>query len=390
LHWYSFHGAARFIRPGLIKKENNSGNLMMNVGIIYNSFAHKEMLPEEKEMKNTGLSIGRYLSQMGHRVQYFDMDNPESIEDLCSSRLDVAFNACERVHDDARGEAYAAALLEFLGIPHTRTSSWLISLGISKERVKSILTYYQVPTPRYQVFRTGEEELNSGLQFPLFVKGLASENSIGIDEHSLVKNQEELNAKVGQIIHQLVQPALVEEYIDGREFSVAILPGNPNRVLPISEIVFNDLPSERRFLDYKAKWHTQSEQYQKTIPICPAQLADEDRERISRTALKCFNILGLDSYARIDFRFRDHMPYVLEVNQNPSISEQDSGYVRTCRRIGLNYIDMINALLQNAIARNCENCSTRTGLTETVYRRQDQKNWLYFEAARSRSRRAQV
>lgn len=359
------------------------GNLMMNVGMIYNSFRHKEMLPEEKEMRNTALAIGKYLALYGIRVQYFDMDSPESIEKLCKSKIDVAFNACERIHDDARGEAYAAALLEYLGIPHTRTSSWLISLGISKERVKSILAYYKIATPRFQVFRTGEEDLNPNLKFPLFIKGLASENSIGIDEHSLVNNMSQLRAKVGQIISQLMQPALVEEYIDGREFSVAILPGKKSRVLPISEIVFNDLPSRRKYLDYSAKWHTQSEQYQKTVPVCPAHLTDEERENIGTTALKCFNILGLDSYARVDIRYQDHTAYVLEVNQNPSISEQDSGYVRTCSRDGLDYIGMINALLKNAIARKSENSSTRTGSAEAHYRRQNQKNLHYFEASRS-------
>jgi D-alanine-D-alanine ligase len=88
--------------------------------------------------------------------------------------------------------------------------------------------------------------------YPLFVKGMASENSIGIDEHSLVHGQRELSAKVEQIVSELHQPALVEEYIAGRELGAAILPGQPSRVLPISEIIFGDLPEDSRFLDYQA------------------------------------------------------------------------------------------------------------------------------------------
>jgi D-alanine-D-alanine ligase len=354
----------------------------MNIGIVYNSFAHKNPLPEEKEMRDTGLSIGKHLSRFGHRVQYFDMDSPESIEELCQSKLDVAFDACERIHDDARGEAYVAALLEFLSIPHTRTSSWLISLGISKERVKCILSYYQIPTPRFQIFHNDQEELRSDMKFPLFVKGLACENSIGIDEHSLVNDTNELRAKVRQINAQLSQPALVEEYIDGREFSVAILPGLKNQVLPISEIVFRDLPPERRFLDYNAKWVTDSERYQKNISVCPAHLTDEERLYISETALQCFNILGLDSYARVDMRYRDHTPYVLEVNQNPSISEEDSGYVRTCRGYGLDYVAMIHVLLRNAIERKSENLPARTGRPGFGYRSQDATDLFQFETSR--------
>jgi D-alanine-D-alanine ligase len=354
----------------------------MNIGIVYNSFAYKNPLPEEKEMRDTGLSIGKYLSRSGHRVLYFDMDNPDSIEELCASQIDVAFNACERIHDDARGEVYAAALLEYLGIPQTRTNSWLISLGISKDRVKSILSYYQIPTPRYQVFLSGQDPLEPGLEFPLFVKGLASENSIGIDDHSLVLDHHQLEDKVDQIITQLHQPALVEEYIEGREFSVAILPGVKNQVLPISEILFCDLPPERMFLDYAAKWHTDSERYQKTVPVCPAKLTERETRDIGETALRCFNILGLDSYARIDIRYREHTPYVLEVNQNPSINEEDSGYVRTCRGFGLNYVAMIDVLIRNAIARKSENLPARTDSLGYGYCNQDQSDQIQVETTR--------
>jgi D-alanine-D-alanine ligase len=354
----------------------------MNIGIVYNSFAHKNPLPEETEMRETGLSVGKHLSRFGYGVQYFDMDSPESIEELCASKIDVAFDACERIHDDAYGEAYVAALLEYLGIPHTRTSSWLISLGISKVRVKSILTYHKITTPPFQVFRTGDEVLEPGLKYPLFVKGLSSENSIGIDEYSLVQNKQGLKTKVNQIITQLHQPALVEEYIDGREFSVAILPGLTNKVLPISESVFRDLPPERRFLDYDAKWSPDSERYQKTISVCPAHLTDEERQDISKTALQCFHILGLNSYVRIDMRYRDHTPYVLEVNQNPSISEEGSGYVRTCRSYGLDYVAMIHVLLQNAISRKCENLPDKTCRPGFTYRKQDTTDIFRLETAR--------
>jgi len=374
--------------PGIFKRANPGRNPQRTseaeylVGIIYNSFAYKALLPEEKEMRDTGLAIGKHLALFGYNVQYFDMDDPQSIEKLCQSKLDVAFDACERIHDDARGEAYVAALLEFLNIPHTRTSAWLISLGISKERVKCILSYYQIPTPRFQIFHHDQEELSSEMKFPLFVKGVACENSIGIDEHSLVNDTNELRAKVRQINAQLSQPALVEEYIDGREFSVAILPGLKNQVLPISEIIFRDLPPERRYLDYSAKWFTDSERYQKTFPVCPAHLTDEEHHAISETALQCFNILGLDSYARIDIRYRDHKPYVLEVNQNPSISEEGSGYVSTCKGFGLDYSAMIHVLLRNAIMRKSENLPARTGRPGFSFSSQDATDLFQFETSR--------
>jgi len=323
----------------------------MDIGITYNSFAHKKLLPEEKELKATSFTIGSHLQEMGHRVSYFDMDDPDEIQALCSSRLDVVFDTCERIHGDPRGEAYTAALLEYLGIPHTRTGAFQIALGVNKVRVKLLLSYNHIPTPRFQVFNSEQDPLRPDLAYPLFVKGIACENSIGIDEHSLVSNAQELQQQVRMINTKLKQPALVEEFIPGREFSVAVLPGKTNCALPIMEIEFDDLPPRKRYLDYKAKWVTRSDQYKRTVPVYPANLSDRERQTISATALKCFNILGLNSYARIDMRYNDHTPYVLEVNQNPSINENGSGYVHSCENHGMDYEDMIEALLANALQR---------------------------------------
>ena len=129
----------------------------MDIGIIYNSFAHKRLLPEEKELRDTGIAIGKHLLKLGHNVQYFDMDTPQDIEKLCTSKIEVAFDASERIRGDSRGEAYSAALLEFLGIPHTRTSAFHIALGINKIRIKHILAYHGITIPRFQVFSSADE-----------------------------------------------------------------------------------------------------------------------------------------------------------------------------------------------------------------------------------------
>jgi D-alanine-D-alanine ligase len=310
------------------------------------------MSPEECEMQSTGLAAGKHLRLLGHDVRFFDMDSPASIEELCSSGIDVAFDVCERVNDDPRGEAYAAALLEYLGIPHTRTSSWLILLGVDKARIKAILSFHEIPTPNYQIFRSERATLRPDLSFPLFVKSAASENSIGIDERSLVYNEDQLTRQLKQVLGELKSPALVEQYIDGREISVSILPGEIPTVLPIAEIEFGDLPPDRRYLDYSSKWLENSERCQKIVPRCPAVLSGAEQGVIAETALKCYKVLGLDSYVRVDMRFKGGIPYVLEINQNPSIGEENCGYVRACDRYGLDYARMIDALLRNAMSRS--------------------------------------
>jgi D-alanine-D-alanine ligase len=158
-----------------------------------------------------------------------------------------------------------------------------------------------------------------------------------------------LKRKVRQINTDLKQPALVEEFIGGREFAVAILPGKVNRPMPLLEIEFDALPPNRRYLDYDAKWVTSSKRYQKTTPVFPQDLTEEEINHINEIAMRCFTVLGLDSYVRVDMRYNDHTLYVLEVNQNPSIGEDGCGYVRTAQGLGLDYTALINALLQNAI-----------------------------------------
>ena len=323
----------------------------MNIGIAFNSFARKKMLPEEKELKATSHAIGKHLLRLGHNVQYFDMDDPHDIRKLCCSKLDVVFDTCERIDGDSRGEAYVAALLEYLNIPHTRTRSFHIALGINKVRVKLILSYYHIATPRFQVFHNEMEDLHPPLKFPLFVKGVACENSISIDEHSLVMDRDHLRHQVKKIRDRFDQDALVEEFIGGREFSVGILPAASPQVLPTLEIEYDDLPPDRRFLDYKAKWITRSDQFRRTVSVLPHDLTLQEQKTIRDTALRCYSVLGLDSYARIDMRYDDHTPYVLEINQNPSINEAGSGYVRSCEKIGLDYTGMVAALLQNALGR---------------------------------------
>ncbi len=323
----------------------------MKIGVIFNTFAGKDSTPEEDELKNMALSVGRALEELGHNVIFFDMDNPKHIEKLSTGCIDVAFNLCERVNNNPMGEAYVPALLELLGIPHTSLNSSLIMLAINKAKVKSILSYHNIPTPLFQVFSDPYEALNPALRFPLIVKGVSSENSIGLDENSVVENKEELKQQIGYVIRELKQAVLVEEFIDGREFNVAILGGEKPIVMPISEIVFDNLPLKKRICNYEAKWAIESEMYCKTVPECPAKLSRNEEEIVNYVALKTYDILGCDSYVRVDIRFKDNIPYVLEINQNPSIAEEGCGFVRSAKAFGLSYKEMVNAILQNTMRK---------------------------------------
>ncbi|MEM2935870.1 MAG: ATP-grasp domain-containing protein, partial [Candidatus Bathyarchaeia archaeon] len=213
-----------------------------------------------------------------------------------------------------------------------------------------ILAANGIPTPKYRVILSGEEEIGD-LSFPLMVKPLREDASIGICVESVVRGEAELRVRVKYIRETYRQPALVEEYIEGRELNVAILGNDPPQVLPISEILFlNKDPDQPKLVDYQAKWVEESDAYKSTKPICPAPLPPHLRDLVASTALKAYKVLGCRDYARIDIRLRDGVPYVLEANPNPDISI-GVGFHRSLKTAGIAYEDFILRLINFALNR---------------------------------------
>jgi D-alanine-D-alanine ligase len=177
--------------------------------------------------------------------------------------------------------------------------------------------------------------------------------SAGINEKSVVYDRKELEERVEYIIKMFKQPALVEEFIDGREVNVAILGNNPPVVLPISEIDFSHLPSHLpKIVSYEAKWIPNTDYYEKTIPICPAPLEPELERKIKDIALSCYKIMGCRDYARVDMRIdKEGNPYVLEVNPNPDLS-RNAGFMRSASVYGLTPEETIVKIAEIAIERS--------------------------------------
>ncbi|MEM1515264.1 MAG: ATP-grasp domain-containing protein, partial [Candidatus Bathyarchaeia archaeon] len=178
--------------------------------------------------------------------------------------------------------------------------------------------------------------------------------SVGITQRSFVRTVEELEKQVNYINNIYRQPALVEEYIGGREFNVSILGNEEPVVLPISEIIF-EFESDYKIVDYAAKWLKDSDEYIRTKPRCPANLSEELRSGIEEVSLKAYKALGCRDYARIDIRLEDKsgIPYVLEVNPNPDISPE-SGFVRSLKASGMSFEDFIARIIYFAISRACK------------------------------------
>lgn len=355
----------------------------MRVAILSSLFKKESDFKEvEEDLMEVGRAVKKILEDSGHTAIFFDV-NEKTYEELRKSNIDVAFNVCERFNGSSLFEPHIASMLELLNIPYTGSGPLTLATCINKVRVKEILMHHGILTPNYQVFYSRNKKLDPELKFPLIVKPVCMDNSIGITKDSVVHDEEELRAKVGYILRTYDQPALVEEFIDGKEITVGILGnGRTATILPISEVVFENWPENLdKIYSYEAKWLKDSESWNGLRIESPANLPKYQEYRIKRTALQVYNILGCKDYGRIDFRLSNEgVPYILEMNPNPGISpamdagEQPDFIPFAADKAGMSYSELILKIFEEALKRNdmtikilpsLKTASTKTDINET-------------------------
>ena len=300
--------------------------------------------------------VEQALKDSGHKTSLFNMngDVKRLISFIEEQKPDMIFNLCEQLGDEATHEMHVAGLYEIMGVPYTGASAFALGSCLSKVRTKEILTAHNLPTPRFAVFQhlndmPGED---FDLRFPLIVKPAREDASIGIENSSIVDSLAALRKRIRHIFQEFDQPALVEEYIDGRELNVAIMGNKRPIVLPISEIDFSGLPADYpRIVSYNAKWMEGTPEYVGTQGLCPAQIPIETEKRAKEIALKAFRVMGLRDYGRVDIRLdKQGELHILEVNPNPDISD-DAGFARSARSYGMTFDEIISRIVQYAWER---------------------------------------
>lgn len=329
-------------------------------GILQQSGQAKEVATQEVDLSELGVleekeDIAKALQSLGYKTSIFNVDGNISrlVNFLEEEQPDLIFNLCESVENEAIHEMHIAGIYELYGIPYTGSGPLTLGTALNKTRVKEILHFHGLPTPRFQVIKSPIRiNLDENLTYPLIVKPSREDASIGIDKSSIVNNINELRKRVRYIVEQYDQPALVEEYIDGRELNVAIMGNRKPEVFPISEIDMSTLPKEYpRIITYNAKWMKETEEYEHTKGVCPALLPPELEAEIKGIALQVYQLIGCRDYARVDFRLsKDHRPYILEINPNPDISDE-AGFARSARAAGLSFDQFVAKLLECTLER---------------------------------------
>jgi D-alanine-D-alanine ligase len=363
----------------------------LRVGLVYNQ--KKEDSSQQSETNDTtdppGLSGGRSpltpqlsaISPANLNVNdlYAEWDTPETInavrtaleeyhdvtmieadefaiERLRTERPEIVFNIAEGLHGVSR-EAQIPALLEMLNIPYSGSDPLTLGICLDKSRTKEILSYYNIPTPRFSVVHTIDELAQVPERFPMLVKPLHEGSSKGIYNASLVRSSAELAMQVRKVLQEYREPALVEEFLEGREFTVAML-GNGDHctVLPIVEIKFDSLPAGvNPIYSYEAKWIWDRSESPLDIFECPAQLTPELRSAIEQVCRTTYRTLRCRDWSRIDLRLdRSGTPQIIEVNPLPGIlprPEDNSCFPKAARAAGLTYNQLIQSVLAIAARR---------------------------------------
>ncbi len=298
------------------------------------------------------LSIKKVL-EGSHEVKIFQVD--ENIyNQLKEEKPDVVFNlADDGIGGDITLEPHIPAIMDILKIFYTGNNYFTLALCQNKARAKEILTFHGIGNANFQVFNSVSNKLRADMKFPMIVKPIREDGSVGIKERSVVNDEEQLKEQVEHILNVYNQEALVEEFIDGREFNVAVIGNKRPVALPVAEIDFSGMPENLpKIVSYRAKWVKQSVAFKKTPVICPAQVDEKIAKLIEETAKKCFKIFGCRGYTRIDFRYdeKEGKLYVLEINPNPDISE-DAGIVRAAGVLGMSYQDLILKIINFALKK---------------------------------------
>jgi len=294
----------------------------------------------EEQLNKTNAALKQTIQDLGHEVHMVPGDF-ELLKTLEQLKPDVIFNNCTGIQDKS-SQPQVAGMLELSKIPFTGSGQAAHVLALYKPLTKKVLLYHHVSTPEFAVVESLDQPLPA-MTYPAIVKPEHEGSSIGISAKSVVNSKDELSQAVEYVVTTFKQPALIEQFISGREFTVGVLGGAEPRILPPVEILFNG----------GGGFYSQSVKSQDGVETkCPAEVEPYLLKRIEETVLGAFNALGCRDYSRIDVRVdADGIPYVIDVNTLPGLEPGYSDYPKAAKAAGIDFKDLVAHLLACALQR---------------------------------------
>jgi D-alanine-D-alanine ligase len=340
------------------------------VAVLYNA-CHNLIKgePEDRLADQGVVSCARAVSAAFQRVGYQVVQVPvhTDVEAALAPYPPtewIVFNLGEGLEGRLFEEARIAWALEAMGYCFTGSGGNAIARSVHKARTKTLLSASGLNTPPWWLFRHPDEihSLTGDLVFPLIVKPVAEDASIGVGPDAVVHTAWGLCERVAYVVECYRQAALVEVFVDGREFNIALW-GDPPQVLPLAEIDFAAFDDPyARIVSFAAKWEADSFEYHHTPVLCPASISPSLGDHVSDVARRAWVTIGCRGYARVDMRLgKNDMLHVLEVNCNPDLSPE-AGFCRAAKAAGYSYEDMVVHIME--IARRGHGAHDRVGFEQ--------------------------
>jgi D-alanine-D-alanine ligase len=343
----------------------------MKIAILYDVWEEEGATPEaapepkpparkskarakKKREKEDREEIFEALEKLGHEPFYQVLDGtPQCLNALAKCEADLIFNLTESFAGDDTKEMHVAAYLDLLGMRYTGAGPHATFLAQDKAIAKKMFGFHGIRTPFFATAYRGSIEHAHDISFPLIVKPLSEDGSIGINANAVVDSVKELMERVQYIQDEFDSPAMIEEYIEGREIYAAILGSYEYaQALPLVELDFSKLPKGTpKIASYDVKFEKDAESYKLTKSNVAEDLDEETRERLTQTALAAHRAVKLRDYGRIDMRLSNKGEvYVLEANPNPWLSSKQE-FAMAAKASGRSYTQLIGEIVELAMAR---------------------------------------
>ncbi|MBK8945571.1 MAG: ATP-grasp domain-containing protein [Ignavibacteriae bacterium] len=322
----------------------------MKVLIVYNLPSEKNAADDLDVLAQVN-AVEKSLIELGHSTVKFGVDlNLEMFENfLHQYKPDFVFNLVESINGVEKYLHFIPVILEKLKIPFTGGNSESLYVTTNKVLTKKIFDLQNIPTPKWFTSKNFSNKLN--FQIPCIIKPIFEDASVGLDDTSVIFENQKLNEELTNRIKNYGE-CFVEEFIDGREFNISIIETKKDPlVLPIAEIKFEDYPENKpKIVSYDAKWNEESFEYSHSIRYFENKETDKSLfEKLRNITIDCWEKFNLNGYARVDFRVdKNNNVYVLEINVNPCISP-DSGFYAASEKFGWSYTKMVDVILNSEI-----------------------------------------
>jgi D-alanine-D-alanine ligase len=310
---------------------------------------------KKKPVKHDREEIFEALEKLGHEPSYYVLDGrPQTLLGLAKCGADLIFNLTESYAGDDTKEMHITAFLDILEIPYTGAGPHANILAQDKSIAKKMFAFHGIQSPYFATAYRGTIDHAHDISFPLIVKPTSEDGSIGIDAAAVVNSVKELMERVHYIQTEFDSPALIEEYIEGREIYAAVLGNSENAyTLPLVELDLSKLPKGLpRIATQDVKFDKDTEAYKLTKSVIAEDLDEETVTRLNEIAIKAYRAVRLRDYGRIDMRISAKGEvYVIEANPNPWLSSGQE-FAMAARKSGLSYTQMIGEIVDLAMARH--------------------------------------